>query len=85
MLLSKIEAEVQKKLVGLETEYKKTMEKLEQYYGDTGKTQEVLEQFCKEAKLCFNVISTTVVKEKVTLQASMDDKEGALLQIIKIP
>ena len=35
MLMSHIDAEVQKKLVGLETEYEKAMEKLDRYYGDT--------------------------------------------------
>ena len=33
----------------------------------------------------FYIISTSIVKEKVTLETSVDDKEGALLQIMKIP
>ena len=37
MLMSHVDAEVQKKLVGLETEYEKAMEKLDRYYGDTRK------------------------------------------------
>ena len=37
MLMSHVDAEVQKKLVGLDTEYEKAMEKLDKYYGDTRK------------------------------------------------
>ena len=37
MLMSHVDTEVQQKLVGLETEYKKAMEKLNRYYGDTRK------------------------------------------------
>ena len=42
------------------------------------------ELFRQDAKLCFSVISSTEVKEKVSLEVSMEDKEGALLQIMKI-
>ena len=37
MLLSHVDAEAQKKLIGLETEYEKAMEKLNKYHGDTRK------------------------------------------------
>ena len=37
ILMSQVDAEVQKKLVGLETEYKKAMEKLDKFHGDTRK------------------------------------------------
>ena len=42
-----------------------------------GKINEGHELFCQDAKLCFSVISTS--------EASVKDKEGALLQIMKIP
>ena len=35
MLLSYIDSEVQKKLIGLENKYEKAMDKLDQYYRDT--------------------------------------------------
>ena len=50
-----------------------------------GKTHELHELFCREAKLCFNIISSTVVRNEVSLELSIEDEEGAVLQIMKIP
>ena len=37
MLMSHLDNEAQKKIIGLENEYKKAMDKLDKYYGDTKK------------------------------------------------
>lgn len=41
--------------------------------------------FCREAKLCFSAISTTIDKKEVTLESAVDEEDSSLLQIMKIP
>ena len=50
-----------------------------------GKTHEIHKLFCREAKLCFHSISSTVIKAEESLKLSREEEEGATLQIMKIP
>ena len=49
-----------------------------------GKNYKLNELFCREAKRCFNTISSIIIKKEVSL-VSEEDKVVSLLQIIKIP